>query len=123
MHHVLVAWKMRGKRALIPVLRPFRKRAAASSSARRPSQPPRHRDGVSLQQQPSLRRALGLAAASGFPLGVALACITLALVGPSWLVALSMLVGGVLLAAFVAKRAHTPYSTVTVPPFAQPETR
>ena len=71
---------------------------------------------------------LGIAAVFGVSLGAVLISIVLGLVGPSWFTAVTMLGTGVALALFVAARKgvtgkRAVYSTITEPPFAQPEMR
>jgi len=64
---------------------------------------------------------LGVAAVFGVSLGTILVSIVLGLVGPSWLLAVTMLACGAALALFVAARKHVLHGGMTAPPLARSE--
>jgi len=73
--------------------------------ARQPS--PRHRN-VAVPPRGALPSdVVGVAAVFGVSLGVVLISVVLGLVGPSWLVAMTMLVCGAALAVFLGARNYT----------------
>ena len=104
-------------RRLLRLASGLRARTDAASRTTGPARPvarqpsPRHRN-VAVPARVALPSdVVGVAAVFGVSLGVVLISVVLGLVGPSWLVAMTMLVCGAALAVFLAARKYTLHAT------------